>query len=94
MIFWLAIAGLLLVSFLFSGIEAGILSLNRIRLRHRVKHRDPDALRASARRSRSPMVSAGSSPTASFSVRPAPCQSTGCSPAAAAAMATHAVSAA
>ncbi len=45
MIFWLAIAGLLLVSFLFSGIEAGILSLNRVRLRHRVKHRDPDALR-------------------------------------------------
>ncbi|MCX6966886.1 MAG: CNNM domain-containing protein [Verrucomicrobia bacterium] len=45
MIFWLAIAGLLLVSFVFSGIEAGILSLNRVRLRNRVKHRDPAAMR-------------------------------------------------
>ena len=45
MIFWLAIAALLLVSFVFSGIEAGILSLNRVRLRNRVKHRDRDALR-------------------------------------------------
>ena len=45
MIFWLVIAALLLVSFVFSGIEAGILSLNRVRLRNRVKHRDRDALR-------------------------------------------------
>ncbi|MDP9292449.1 MAG: CNNM domain-containing protein [Verrucomicrobiota bacterium] len=33
----------LLVSFLFAGIEAGILSVNRVRLRHRVKQRDPAA---------------------------------------------------
>ena len=45
MMFWLAIAVLLLVSFVFSGIEAGILSLNRVRLRNRVKHRDGAALR-------------------------------------------------
>jgi len=45
MIFWLVIAALLLVAFVFSGIEAGILSLNRVRLRNRVKHRDRDALR-------------------------------------------------
>jgi len=38
------ILGCLVVSFFFSGIEAGILSLNRIRLRHRVKSRDPAAL--------------------------------------------------
>jgi len=45
MILWLVIAGLLLVSFVFSGIEAGILSLNRVRLRNRVKHRDRAAMR-------------------------------------------------
>jgi CBS domain containing-hemolysin-like protein len=33
----------LVVSFLFSGIEAGILSLNRVRLRHRLKMHDPAA---------------------------------------------------
>lgn len=33
----------LVVSFLFSGIEAGILSLNRVRLRHRLKINDPAA---------------------------------------------------
>ncbi len=32
---WLAIALCLLVSFCFSGIEAGILSVNRVRLKHR-----------------------------------------------------------
>jgi CBS domain containing-hemolysin-like protein len=35
----------LVVSFLFSGIEAGILSLNRVRLRHRLKLNDPAALK-------------------------------------------------
>ncbi|MEI8235477.1 MAG: CNNM domain-containing protein [Verrucomicrobiota bacterium] len=45
MILWLAIAGLLLLAFLFSGMEAGLLSLNRVRLRNRVKHRDRNALR-------------------------------------------------
>ena len=42
---WFAISLLLLVSFVFSGIEAGILSVNRIRLRNRAKHRDRSALR-------------------------------------------------
>lgn len=45
MILWLSIACLLLVSFVFSGIEAGILSLNRVRLRNRVKHHDRAAMR-------------------------------------------------
>lgn len=45
MILWLVIAGLLLVSFVFSGIEAGILSVSRVRLRNRAKHRDRAALR-------------------------------------------------
>ena len=43
--YWISIAICLLVSFVFSGIEAGILSVNRIRLRHRVKQRDKAALR-------------------------------------------------
>lgn len=42
---WLAIVLLLLGSFVFSGIEAGILSVNRVRLRHRVKTRDRAAMR-------------------------------------------------
>ncbi len=42
---WLVIAFCLLVSFMFSGIEAGILSVNRIRLKHRMKLRDPAAIR-------------------------------------------------
>ena len=43
---WVAIALCLLVSFVFSGIEAGILSVNRVRLRHRVeKLRDRAAIR-------------------------------------------------
>ena len=33
----------LVISFLFSGTEAGILSLNRVRLRHRLKLNDPAA---------------------------------------------------
>ena len=43
---WLAVALCLLVSFVFSGIEAGILSVNRVRLRHRVDElRDRAAIR-------------------------------------------------
>lgn len=45
MMLWLGIALCLCVSFVFSGIEAGILSVNRVRLRHRVKLRDPAAIR-------------------------------------------------
>ncbi|HEX8297117.1 MAG TPA: CNNM domain-containing protein [Chthoniobacteraceae bacterium] len=41
---WLAVAVCCLVSFVFSGIEAGILSVNRVRLKHRVKLRDRAAL--------------------------------------------------
>jgi CBS domain containing-hemolysin-like protein len=41
---WLAVAVCLFVSFLFSGIEAGLLSVNRVRLKHRVKLRDRAAL--------------------------------------------------
>lgn len=40
---WIALC--LCVSFIFSGIEAGILSVNRVRLRHRAKMRDKAALR-------------------------------------------------
>jgi CBS domain containing-hemolysin-like protein len=39
----LALALCLVISFLFSGTEAGILSLNRVRLRHRLKMNDPAA---------------------------------------------------
>ncbi len=42
---WLAVALCLLVSFVFSGIEAGILSVNRVRLKHRLKLRDRAAFR-------------------------------------------------
>lgn len=42
---WAVIACLLAVSFVFSGIEAGILSVSRVRLRHRVKTRDRAAIR-------------------------------------------------
>ena len=41
---WLAVSGCLLVSFIFSGIEAGILSMNRVRLKHRLKRRDRAAI--------------------------------------------------
>jgi CBS domain containing-hemolysin-like protein len=41
---WAAIAGCLMVSFIFSGIEAGILSMNRVRLKHRLKLRDRAAI--------------------------------------------------
>lgn len=42
---WLAVVLCSIVSFLFSGIEAGLLSMNRVRLRHRVKQRDRAAIR-------------------------------------------------
>lgn len=42
---WVAVACCLLVSFVFSGIEAGILSVNRVRLKHRVRQRDRAALK-------------------------------------------------
>jgi CBS domain containing-hemolysin-like protein len=42
---WVAVGLCLLISFVFSGIEAGILSMNRVRLKHRVKLRDPAALK-------------------------------------------------
>jgi putative hemolysin len=44
MISALAIVLCLLVSFVFSGIEAGIFSVNRVRLEHRAKQEDPAAL--------------------------------------------------
>jgi putative hemolysin len=42
---WVLVALCLLVAFIFSGVEAGILSVNRVRLKHRVKMRDPAALK-------------------------------------------------
>jgi putative hemolysin len=42
---WIGIALCLLISFVFSGIEAGILSVNRVRLKHRVKLRDRAAIK-------------------------------------------------
>src|SRR4029453_17271903 len=42
---WLAVACSRLVSFIFSGIEAGILSVNRVRLKHRVRQRDRAAMK-------------------------------------------------
>jgi len=44
-VIWISIAACAVVSFLFSGIEAGLLSMNRVRLRHRVKQRDRAAIR-------------------------------------------------
>jgi CBS domain containing-hemolysin-like protein len=44
-VIWATIGLCLLISFLFSGIEAGILSVNRVRLKHRVKTRDRAALK-------------------------------------------------
>ncbi|HEX5175400.1 MAG TPA: DUF21 domain-containing protein, partial [Chthoniobacteraceae bacterium] len=41
---WFAVGICAVVSFIFSGIEAGILSVNRVRLKHRVKLRDAAAL--------------------------------------------------
>ena len=42
---WMAVAVCVLISFVFSGVEAGILSVNRVRLKHRVKQRDRAALK-------------------------------------------------
>lgn len=42
---WAAVLCFLGFSFVFSGIEAGILSVNRVRLRHHVKNRDRAAIR-------------------------------------------------
>lgn len=42
---WLGILACLVVSFVFSGIEAGILSVNRVRLKHRVKMKDRAAIK-------------------------------------------------
>lgn len=41
---WLPVLACVCVSVVFSGIEAGILSVNRVRLRHRLKGKDPAAL--------------------------------------------------
>lgn len=41
---WVLVVCCWLVSFIFSGIESGILSVNRVRLRHRVKAGDAAAL--------------------------------------------------
>lgn len=42
---WIAIAVCLLVSFIFSGIEAGIFSVSRVRLAHQAKQKEPAALK-------------------------------------------------
>ncbi len=42
---WLFVALSLVVAFVFSGVEAGILSVNRVRLKHRVKMKDHAALK-------------------------------------------------
>lgn len=44
MIAWLLIFFCWVVSFVFAGIEAGLLSLDRVRLRHQVKLRNPAAI--------------------------------------------------
>jgi putative hemolysin len=44
---FVAITVLLAVSFIFSGIEAGILSVNRVRLKHRATKGDPAAIKLS-----------------------------------------------
>ena len=42
---WLIIAVCCLVTFVFSGIEAGILSVNRVRLTHHARQKDPAAIK-------------------------------------------------
>ncbi len=42
---WFAVILCLLISFIFSGIEAGILSVNRVRLKHRIKLGDAAAIK-------------------------------------------------
>jgi putative hemolysin len=44
---WFVVAVCVVLSFVFSGAEAGILSLSRVRLRHRVGTGDPAAIRLS-----------------------------------------------
>lgn len=41
---WAGVICCLFISFMFSGIEAGILSLNRVRLRYHVEKKDPAAI--------------------------------------------------
>lgn len=41
---WFAVASCFIISFIFSGIEAGLLSVNRVRLKHRLKHGDSAAI--------------------------------------------------
>jgi CBS domain containing-hemolysin-like protein len=41
---WLGVLLCFVVSFVFSGTEAGLLSVNRVRLKHRLKHRDKAAI--------------------------------------------------
>jgi putative hemolysin len=45
---WLIIAVCCLVTFVFSGIEAGILSVNRVRLTHHARQKDPAAMKLEA----------------------------------------------
>lgn len=45
MIVWLVIAGCWIASFLFSGIEAGLLAVDPVRLRHQMNQKRPAALR-------------------------------------------------
>ncbi len=42
---WLAVLGCAVASFVFAGIEAGLLSINRVRLHHFARQRDSAALR-------------------------------------------------
>lgn len=45
---WLLIAVFCLVTFVFNGIEAGIFSVNRVRLTHQARQNDPAALKLEA----------------------------------------------
>ncbi len=45
---WLSLAFCLLVSFLFAGVEAGLLSINPVRLNHNVRQKAPGALHLQA----------------------------------------------
>ncbi len=42
---WLTVLGCAFASFVFAGIEAGLLSINRVRMHHFARQRDPAALR-------------------------------------------------
>jgi CBS domain containing-hemolysin-like protein len=41
---WVVVIACAVISFIFSGFEAGLLSVNRVRLKHRLKHRDKAAI--------------------------------------------------